>query len=511
MKKIALLLSIFCLAWLGLYNQSYAAINFTVTPIKYELELSPWESITLPASIRNNGTWSVTLPTTTSDFTSNGTSWVPAFVRKSELVYPDQQLSSWITIADSSLTIAPSTEATTYFTIDVPTDATPGWHYGAVLFRNDNSESSTGGWNIGINVDYWILILVNVSGEVVVDIDIEDPEVKVSWRGVNWWGSVYWPNISNEAWEGAWYLWEDENGEVVYQNQDICAFGDFTPSKYDGKCIDDLFSDDDEPVLFSWDDQSTNTDGEEPLLFSWDFEVQFNFPIKNKWNTHVKPKGNITLRDENGNTITNVWREVITNDRWAVIGHKIVDYIPINDSDGVVLPNSTRIFNDAVWKGFPYKVFDDAWNPDIKYWSPSEYYTRQNKEDAGFLMFWERVSEVRQNKMITADISMTYFDSEGNPIQFNSAKEFPVQYIEQRVTNNPYVILGMLLLATAAIMLWFGLRWLFAIAYKDKKCWNCWETIKSHWETCPYCKKLQDKKKQEKLDKNSPSRKVKKK
>jgi hypothetical protein len=53
---------------------SFAAINYTVTPIKYELDLQPGESITLPASIRNNGPETVTLPTTASDFQSNGTS-----------------------------------------------------------------------------------------------------------------------------------------------------------------------------------------------------------------------------------------------------------------------------------------------------------------------------------------------------------------------------------------------------------------------------------------------------
>ena len=42
----------------------------------------------------------------------------------------------------------------------------------------------------------------------------------------------------------------------------------------------------------------------------------------------------------------------------------------------------------------------------INYWNPSEYYTERNKQDAGFLMFWERVSEVRQSKMITAEIEL---------------------------------------------------------------------------------------------------------
>jgi len=86
---------------------TYAAINFTVTPIRYELELDPGESITLPASIRNNSTGTVVLPTSSSDFVTNGVDGTPSFVRKSELVFGQQELSSWITIADSSVSVNP--------------------------------------------------------------------------------------------------------------------------------------------------------------------------------------------------------------------------------------------------------------------------------------------------------------------------------------------------------------------------------------------------------------------
>lgn len=49
-------------------TQSFAAINFTLTPIRYELEMAPGETKTLPASIKNNSLDTVTLPTATSDF-----------------------------------------------------------------------------------------------------------------------------------------------------------------------------------------------------------------------------------------------------------------------------------------------------------------------------------------------------------------------------------------------------------------------------------------------------------
>lgn len=503
-------LLLFSIIFTFFIQYSFAAINYAVTPIKYELELNPGESITLPASIRNNGPDTVTLPTTASDFQVNGTSWTPSIVRKSELVYPDQELSTWITLWAPSVTLNPGEEWTIDFTIDVPTTATPGWHYWAVLFINAGSETSTS-WNIGINVDYGIIILVNVSWEIVVDIDIEDPIISNSskgggnykWSGDQWLfdAGIYSFTPNN----GAWYVWSNNTGQAVYQNMDNCPLWDFTTSRYDLKCFWSS-----EPTLF-WDDESPlknndsnliqNTLTDDPLLFSDDFNIDFKFPINNSWNTHVKPVGKVVLKNENWEIIKAIWKESISNDRGAIIWENIVDYIPINDQDGNVLPYSTRIF-ESEWKGFPYKTYDDEWNQVVNYWTPSEYYTQKNKDESWFLMFWERVSEVRQDETITAEIDITYNDEEWNPIEFTSAQEFNIQYIEERVTINPYIVLGLLLLSTAGIFLYFGIRWWFLIA-KISRCWNCKESIKSHWKTCPYCKTIQNKKQHKKYKKQS--------
>jgi uncharacterized membrane protein len=69
MRFLILLITFICLS----AQYSFAGINYSVTPIKYELELQPGESITLPVSIRNNSGNTVTLPTATSDFQANGT------------------------------------------------------------------------------------------------------------------------------------------------------------------------------------------------------------------------------------------------------------------------------------------------------------------------------------------------------------------------------------------------------------------------------------------------------
>ena len=449
--------------------------------------MQPGESKTYPASIRNNGDETVTLPTTKSDFQSSGPDWVPSLVRKSELVFPDQELSSWITLWSDSITLEPGEEWTINFTIDVPTTATPGWHYWAVLFRNPWSESAW--WDISINVDYGIIILVNVSGDVITEVEIEDPII--SWGGTGWYNPNDTPNEEstwtwnteknsnnnpeNQTDDDWWYVGTDESGEPVFIYPDECPLWDFTTSKYDKKCF--WASD---PDLF-WEEE-----------ISQDFEVKFQFPIKNTWNTHIKPTWKIVLKDENG-IIKAIWREIIANDRGAIIDQKIVDYVPVNDQWWNILPGTKRIF-ESKWEWFPYKTFDDQWNPIVNYWNPSDYYTQKNKDDAGFLMFWERVSESRTHKDITADIELIYYDEEWNPIEFNTSKTFTVQYIEQEVSVNPYIILALLLILTAILLTIWAIRW-WILLFKENRCWSCDEKIKSHWKTCPHCKAIQNKRK----------------
>lgn len=535
---------ILCILLLSLFwylIQTYGAINYEVTPIKYELDMLPGESRTIPASIRNKWDTSVILPITKSDFQASGPGWVPSFVRRSELVFPDQWISTWLTLWESSVSLAPGEKKTIDVTINVPESATPGGHYWAVLFRNPGSESSAW-WTVGINVDYGILILINVAWEVIIDVEIEDPII-------SWWSSwgranpsfnrSWWNSSSNSSWESSrwsvlestnnnsssgtsssnstrdsiesipittspepvdddsWYLWE-ENWVPVYELADECPLGDFTPSRYDGRCFWG------EPWLFS----GKGISPENAITWLWeaelsnnDFQIDFAFPINNKGNTHIKPTGKVILTDEDGKKIKGIWRQVRVNEFGAIVGEEIVDYIPINSENGNVLPKTKRVFTSQ-WKGFPYKNFDERGNQIVNYLHPSDYYTQQNKQNSGFLMFWERVSEVRQNKTITADIELTYPDVDGKDILFNTAKEFPIRYVEQRVSLNPYIILGLMLLFLAWIMMLWVIRW-WLIATKKRYCWSCDEKIQSHWKTCPHCKTLQDKKSHKKFMKQS--------
>ncbi|MDD3793869.1 MAG: hypothetical protein PHI37_03595 [Candidatus Gracilibacteria bacterium] len=447
-----------------------ADVDLIVSPIKYEIELNPGGSITKTAKLINKSNNPMIIYTGVSDFMSNDTSGNPVFVRKSELVNPNQELASWITINTNTINLNALEEKDVEFTINVPLDATPGGHYGAVFFKNYGENSINSGGQVKINVDYGVLLLINVDGEIIDN------------------GKPGEPNINPGTSSGGGNIGYTLGGLKI----DDCTLGDLTKSNIDGKCIDDfgLGNIIDDIIGSGSTDNNDNLKGNNDGngIIDLDFNIGFEIPFSNEGNTHIKPTGKITLVDENGNNIKGVGKEIIKNDMGTIMGEKIVDYIPVNDNGGNVLPETTRIFKSE-WRGFPYEDYDENGKKIIKYWTPSEYYTNKNIESKTFLFPWERINEKLENKKVTAIIELAYKNHEGENIEFNSAKDFYVDYKTEYIGYNPYFFIGLIL--TLGI-LWFIL---FILKRKrKKKCENCGKYIKKDMKICPYCGEKQKKK-----------------
>ncbi|MDD2907687.1 MAG: hypothetical protein PHH98_03525 [Candidatus Gracilibacteria bacterium] len=466
MKKYLSLLIFISIVSSFINNVFAANVDLVVSPIKYEITGAPGESITKTATLINKTNDTLLIHTGKSDFISNDTSGNPVFVRKSEIVYNDQELANWININLNDFYIAGKEEKDIEFTINIPTDATPGGHYGAIFFKNNGKENSSGGGQIKLNIDYGVLLLVTVDGEIIDN------------------GTPGEPIINNgNATTGP------ASGGI---QRDSCPFGDLTNSNIDGKCIDDfglgnIIND------IKGENSNTGTGSNTSGTGSndkEDFVIDFGIPFNNDGNTHIKPTGKITLVDENGNPIKGVGKEIILNDEGAVIGEKIVDYLPINDNGGNILPNTQRIF-ESEWKGFPYEAYDENGKKIIKYWSPSDYYSRKNIEDKKFIFPWQRINENVEQKQIKALIELAYKNYKGEEIKFNSAKEFSVDYIVKSVGINPYFVIGFIFS--------LGIFWFFFIIWRrktKKKCHNCKKRIDKDMKICPYCgEKQKDKKK----------------
>lgn len=451
MKKLSILL-LFSLGYFWLYYTSHAVINFSVTPIVHHIDTQTGATIYKVASLRNNGDTPVDILTTKSDFQANGTTWVPEFVRKSELVYPEQELSTWITLQSAGFTIHPWQTIDVPFIIQVPNNATPGGHYWAVCFKNNSSETSSW-WKIPINVDYCSIILLKVDGEIITEAEVSETTIN-SWNGWGWW----------------------ESSSPTIQPDDCLI--DLTASNYDGKCIDnpleDLDTAEEETELESAEDVEIDLD---------DFSINFDTEFINEWNTHIMPEGSVTLIDSEGNQIKWVWKETIKNDEWAKIGEKIVDYLPINDEWWNVLPNQKRKFN-VQWKWFPYKWYDEDGNEVIKYWTPDEYYTKNNIDASGYLYPWERVCERINHEKIKALIDVSYINKDWEKVEYSSAKEFYITYKEKYIGINPYFTGCSFLLLLLWIFLWFIFRRKKIICINE----NCQKKLEKDMKYCPYCR-----------------------
>lgn len=475
----------------------WANINLTVSPIKYDFNATAWQSITKTAKLINLSNNTYTITTDTSDFIAKNLTWTPQFIRK-DLGDP-QQLSTWITINEASFSIGPKEEKDVEFTINIPLDATPGWHYGAIFFQNKNNGIHSG--QIWVHADYWVLLLVNVDGDIIVDGYIEDPTIHTGSGGTNG-GS--WNTSSGST--NIYHWWSSHQN--ILDIKDNCII-DLTKSNYDGKCVDNPFTKDNiqnidnsnnnEENAFSeiLDTNDTNNNQTELVqqidnFLNQDFKIKFTLPFENKWNTHLKPVWEITLTDENGNVLKAIWKKIVQNENGVVIGEEIVNYIPINDVEWSVLPSTKREF-ESQWLWFPYEKYDLEWKKVIDYWSPNEYYSNQNISKNKVIMPWQRINERITNKKITANFRVTYWKEQWKPVEFNSAKDFDIIYKEEYIWINPYFVIWAIFFGF--MFLFF---WIIGIL-KKKRCINkkCRKRLKKDMKICPYCWTDQEKKKKE--------------
>lgn len=179
------------------------------------------------------------------------------------------------------------------------------------------------------------------------------------------------------------------------------------------------------------------------------FPIAFETKFKNEGNTHLKPTGKIELIDENGETLRNVGKESITSPAGAFIGEKMVDYIPVNDGLGNVLPKSERRF-ESVWEGFGYQELQPDGTKMVKFKDLTAYYADRAAEKRAFLQFWESIHTRSVNRVISANLVLAYEGKDKEKKEFRDSKKITVQYEEQYVGIN-YVVITIILGLLAAI------------------------------------------------------------
>ncbi|MDQ1343900.1 MAG: hypothetical protein QG650_620 [Patescibacteria group bacterium] len=177
------------------------------------------------------------------------------------------------------------------------------------------------------------------------------------------------------------------------------------------------------------------------------FPISFSARFKNDGNVHLKPTGKIELVDETGEVLKSVGKESVVNPQGVFIGEKLVDYLPVNDGFGNVLPKSERRF-ESLWEGFGYPVVNDDGTKTVKFKTLSEYYADKTAEKQRYLKFYESVHTRTVSRDITANLSLSYEGKDKIKKDFNDSETFSVTYEEQYVgVDYSVAVFGILILS----------------------------------------------------------------
>ncbi len=450
---------------------SNANIDITVSPIKYELTIEKWQTDNKIVKIYNNTDFVQEIFVTTKNAISMQDNWQPNFVE--EIENPELYLADWITPSITNFDINPWENMDIPFSITVPNNANPWWHYWAIFF---NVKETNTWWQINIQKRIWVLVLLKIPWEVSAVWEIKDIKIAVT----DWWWWAWSKNDkSNFIWKifKKYVLWDKSDSTIELAKND-------TKNSENEEDLDLSSADEKINNTVNWIENNTEKNSDKKS----DFNVDLTIDFENKWNTHLKPTWKIEIVDEDWNTLKKIWKETIKNEAWAIIWEKVVDYIPINDENWNVLPNENRKFNQN-WDWFAYETLDENWKKIIKYYDPSEYYSSKNTKENWYLMPWERVCTREINKKLTAKINLKYTDPDWKEVEFNSARDFNVSYNEEYIWLNWYVVLPLIIFWLLLIL--YFILW----ACKKRKCPKCKKKVWKDMQICPYCgEKLKHKK-----------------
>jgi hypothetical protein len=161
---------LFCFfAFLLLCVPSAQALGIKISPVKIEDLVQPGETILQTVRVTNNSDTGKTLYPYFRDFVADGELGSPKLIE----VGSSEGMGEWIKLSEVGVNFGPNEEKEVQFSIVVPGNASPGGHYGAILFGNKpedvklNSEDKGAAMVTAQQVA--CLILLQVAGEVKED------------------------------------------------------------------------------------------------------------------------------------------------------------------------------------------------------------------------------------------------------------------------------------------------------------------------------------------------------
>lgn len=140
----------------SLHANSVSAM--TITPVRYEIQGNPEQTLVKEMTIINEDSTSVTYYSSFANFEAQGETGSASFVE------PKDDIGTWMK-TDESVTLLPGEQKTVSFSVAIPKGATPGGHFG-VIFWGTSPENSADGKQLAVSAKTGLLVLLTVNGAV---------------------------------------------------------------------------------------------------------------------------------------------------------------------------------------------------------------------------------------------------------------------------------------------------------------------------------------------------------
>ncbi len=164
LRNILLATALFILAaFLGV-STSFAQVSEGVElkPAVIEDRINPGQVYNFDIRVTNISASEKTFYLSAQDITGLDDSGLPIFSTETEIT--EYELSTWVELPESSITLGPNEERNVPFTVRVPANAAPGSHFGGVFLDARPPKQRTTGAAVGLKVG--TIISLRVAGEV---------------------------------------------------------------------------------------------------------------------------------------------------------------------------------------------------------------------------------------------------------------------------------------------------------------------------------------------------------
>lgn len=153
---------------IGLFFVSKSASALSVSPVRIEVSGNPGETVTREMVITNESEGNGVYYSSFSNFEASGDTGSPSFVE------PKDGIGTWMSTT-ASIDLKAKESKTIKFSIEIPKDAEPGGHFGAIFWGN---SPNTPGSGVAVGSKTGVLVLLSVNGDVKEDGGLVDFNTK---------------------------------------------------------------------------------------------------------------------------------------------------------------------------------------------------------------------------------------------------------------------------------------------------------------------------------------------